>query len=280
MSSHLTFHCGLQKTGSTYLQQRVFPHISGGTYIGTASFRTTVEGLSSGDQPTLLSDENLSGRPVNRRYREQRRDQLSYLSQHWPGASLLLFLREPSSLVKSFYSQDILQGGTDDFESWLATTNLLDGLYFDELAAELQSQHWGKVLLIDQSQLRTDPVGTVTLIARFVGCSFSGWSHQSGRPSNAGVDRAGARLLMTANRALDSPRHPKGRVNHALSRAAAAIGVHPRALVQKGPLRHLNERGALLIPYARMEEIRESLAPSWARAQEVMLRSQQQVQSM
>lgn len=117
-SARLIIHVGLHKTGSTWLQQEVFPNLEGIEYIGGVA-RGWLPRIPAGEVteppfevPTtgtvLYSNESLAGPlwdpvPIERA--------VERVAAVFPGATVLLFTRHPESWRSSVYSQYVHEGG-------------------------------------------------------------------------------------------------------------------------------------------------------------------------
>lgn len=262
------FHCGLPKTGSTYLQRHVFPSVEGVYYSRGRSFEELVELLSRNtDRRTLISNENLTPRLSDPHrsdpYEQKLTRRLRFLAQTWPGSSLLLFFREPSSLIKSLYAQYIYIGGTDEFREWRLKSAMDRRLDFDHLLDELLLMPWGNVLFLDHAQLLHTPNYTLECMSRFLGCRLEP-SQAPSRISHPSLDKSGARLLGTVNPLLNAAwRRPSSRL---VLKAARRLGLHPRVLVQAGPLTFLNRYGRPLVDMSELQRIKEQYEESWQSA--------------
>ena len=127
-------HVGLQKTASTYLQDKVFPNMSGISYVGrpytqvnkafnslqyaddslyssdTLSRELQLIRQDAGAKPVLISDELFSGYAfygmINRGMVAKR------LAELIPESEVILFLRGQVDLVESLYNQYVKTGLT------------------------------------------------------------------------------------------------------------------------------------------------------------------------
>lgn len=263
------FHCGLPKTGSTYLQRYVFPSLQEIYYSRGRSFEEIVELLSRNtDRRTLISNENLatprlsdllspdaSEQKIVRRFR--------FLAETWPGSKLLLFFREPSSLVKSLYAQYVFIGGTHGFREWCSMWSMDRGLEFNDLVDELVSMPWGDVLFLDHAQLLETPIYTLECLGRFLECRLDA-SETPVRTTHPSLDKSGARWLATINPLLNAA---WGRKSLRLAlKGADRSGLHPRSLIQSGPMRFLNHYGPPVVDTSELQRIKERYQESWQSA--------------
>jgi len=131
--SRFIIHVGLHKTGSTFLQQQVFPSLAGVSLITRpyTQYNHAFNRLQYADdslydrdavraelddmtgERILISDESLSGKPfyfnyVNRSLIVRR------LKNLLPDATIILFLRGQVDLILSLYNQYVRMGGTKD----------------------------------------------------------------------------------------------------------------------------------------------------------------------
>lgn len=228
------FHCGLPKTGSTYLQRYVFPSVQGAYYSRGRSFEEIVELLSRNtDRRTLISNEHLTTprlsdllspdpyeRKVVRRFR--------FLAETWPGSQLLIFFREPSSLVRSLYAQYVFVGGTRGFREWCSVYDVDRTLNFDYFVDELLSMPWSDVLFLDHAQLLSSPIYTLECIGRVLECRLDA-SKTPVRITHPSLDKSGGRLLATINPLLNAAWDRQ--FSRLVLKGAGRLGLHPRILI-------------------------------------------------
>jgi len=137
MARHV-LHIGLHKTGSSFLQAKVFPFIGGVTYLGRhfcqlneamnkmqyadetvydpAELVEALEGIEG--ETILLSDESLSGKPyvfnsINRTMIARR------LAAALPDATVLLFIRGQVDILTSHYAEYLIGGGTQKLSRFM-----------------------------------------------------------------------------------------------------------------------------------------------------------------
>jgi hypothetical protein len=110
----LFLHIGLHKTGTTFLQQAVFPKWKGIHYIPEDKLEFLVR--MDGAQDYLLSREGLSGK--NWAHAEERAKNIACLAELFPLAKVLISFRKHSSFIVSSYKQYLQQGGYLAFEDY------------------------------------------------------------------------------------------------------------------------------------------------------------------
>ena len=111
----IIFHIGIHKTGTTWLQECVFPNIEGITYkykngIQDCYYLNPEEG-----ETILVSNEELSRSMPNRKRQLQH---IIALAIQYPGAKVIIGIRDYKSWFKSCYAQLIKTGSTLTFEQF------------------------------------------------------------------------------------------------------------------------------------------------------------------
>lgn len=130
MPKKIILHVGLHKTASTYLQNIVFPAVQNYQLISRPytqhnkwfnllqyaddslydieTHRNVLKAIIKGN--TIISDEALSGKPT--RFSHINRTTIAKrLSNLFPQASVILFLRNQPDILKSIYNQYVKMGG-------------------------------------------------------------------------------------------------------------------------------------------------------------------------
>jgi len=115
----LYLHIGLHKTGTTFLQDYIFPNLKGIEYyykptnvIGNLdTLSLTINGK------TLVSDEEISFSMPDRDH-TTRLDFIQVLHKNFPNAKIILGLRQYERWLKSCYSQYIKAGGYLKFNDY------------------------------------------------------------------------------------------------------------------------------------------------------------------
>lgn len=204
MTDHIV-HVGVWKTGSTWLQQQVFPSVKGATFASgpifnallrrnltqqdffyEETFRAAISETTSGR--LLLSNENLAAGkawgPVNKSDRHADR-----LVRIVPGAQIVLFTRDRASLTRSLYAQYVKQGGyvsQSTFEKSLLNQDCLDM----ERVIDRYKSRFDSVLVLPYEQLRTQPRECIRRIEEFCDVKFE----VPGEKRSANVSLYGWRL--------------------------------------------------------------------------------------
>jgi len=260
-ASRILLHIGYHKTGSTFLQRDYFPLAESGFCLPwprSEANRVLVQpkalafdpdsavvhfakGLAEADpsKVPVLSNERFSGNPHSGGY-----DSLMIaerLARVFPGARILMVIREQRSMIRSVYGQYVREGGVESLDGYLHPPRqgelripLFDPDFFlyDRLVACYQRLFGGdRVLVLPFEWLRRDRAAFVAALARFAGTEAP--SVPRTEPRNVGlsapllaVKRRINRLLVrdTLNPAPLSPwPAPNGRIEQILDRVERLV---------------------------------------------------------
>jgi len=221
-SCHPLVHVGLHKTGSTWLQQHVFPHLRGfvfgnhdpvlGALLGNLlhadddgflgdALTVAVDRYESAGRRLLLSHEALAGTlwaTGDSAERTARR-----LASTMPNARVLLLTRNQPEMLLAVYAQYVNEGGTRSFERFLAGDRA--GPQFEpasleyDVLVELYRSLFGKtrVWVFPYERLRADPGTFYDELRRLYGAEPS---VDSRRRVNVSLSPAGLAALRAWNR--------------------------------------------------------------------------------
>lgn len=137
----VVLHVGLHKTGTTWLQRRIFAAKHGRElqYCGDidliyrqflipgpgdfsaatarAAFAPLLEQAAGNGQPVVISGENLAGRPFHARH--LREITAGRLAETFPEARILLTIREQNAIISSMYGQYLRFGYSSSLQAFL-----------------------------------------------------------------------------------------------------------------------------------------------------------------
>lgn len=158
-------HIGLQKTGTTALQELVFKKMNV-NYIRYFD-RELYKSNMYNNMPLLISNEDLSGLPSNLYYGMERYQIARNLHTLFPEAHIILGLREPLEWIQSFYYEMVRQGSTMSYQQFTRTfpAYMLD---FDSYIECLQGL-FPSVYVFNFETLKTDFNKTVQGICEYIG---------------------------------------------------------------------------------------------------------------
>lgn len=185
LATRLIFHVGLHKTGTTTLQQSVFPMLGGMVYLGRGAQHPLLSAFLAADHPVLFySDETILGRLVDV-YRVPRKARLSWtetqvnalhrLNATFPQAEVIIGLRRQESLLLSLYKHYLRYGGNLEFHEFFTRdeSGLIapdDLLFLPRVHAAL-SAFSGRTFIYFLEDLVATPHTVIARIADFLGSS-------------------------------------------------------------------------------------------------------------
>lgn len=209
----LLLHVGLHKTGTTWLQKRVFEAKAGKEieYCGSrdviysqlitpGSARFSPEAARGAFGPLLdaaaerrrlavISGENLGGRPFHAKY--QREVVASRLAATFPGAKILLTIREQRAIIYSMYGQYLRFGFSSALEAFLTEpppdapyNAVLDRSFYDyEEMINTYTRFFPEadILVIPFEWMIAEPDAAVSSIAAHTGTILSGVGAEQAR---------------------------------------------------------------------------------------------------
>jgi len=172
MVGDVIVHVGLHKTGTTFLQQMVFPKLMGVNFVNlTGTVRYDILGVDVKPGINLISREGLSGHPFepDRALYFERDVIARNLKKVFPSARIIVGVRDKDAWVKSLYKQyfKMKPGGT--FNGFM---KVFDKRYLDfEGYISLLESLFSDVYVYHYENLKDDFDGFIDGIVDFVGVS-------------------------------------------------------------------------------------------------------------
>ncbi|WP_289023295.1 hypothetical protein [uncultured Salegentibacter sp.] len=165
----LTFHIGLHKTGTTYLQQEMFPMLKYVSLIRAWDSHRKI--LNTGHQNILISDEGLSGNPYRGNYFKEFRENMESIHSIYKTSNIIVGVRKHSALVLSLYKQYLQQKGCEnlDYLYNIENTGLIkdEDLLFEERILILK-ELFENVFVYSQETLRERPGDFLNQLCAFL----------------------------------------------------------------------------------------------------------------
>ena len=164
MPQKIFFHLGLSKTGSTFLQQQIFPKLPSIHYIPTVKYRKALDIIPK------ISDNKIL---VSREFDQQFEQEIKKFSAQYPDAFPIVVFREPSSWAVSNYKRFVKNGHPISFTEFIDIQKD-DGLFkiqdftysrYLELLDEYFTQ---KPLVLLYEDLRQNPQDFINKIADYL----------------------------------------------------------------------------------------------------------------
>ena len=187
----VVIHVGYHKTGSTFLQRKLFPHLAadfqvfsgpderylrmlrGTLEMDAAEIRSYVDERFDPGQVALLSQEGLCGRPAADRGSSPL-EIASRLKEVFPCGKVILVVRNQFEYMSSLYTFRVASKGviSSSFDSYLNSNGpagLFQHLEYDRLVAHYQNLFGqDNVLVLPMEMLKQDPTRMAERICRFM----------------------------------------------------------------------------------------------------------------
>ena len=111
---NIYFHVGISKTGSTFLQNRVFPKLSKITYIPTNKYHRVFDEIKNCDSNTIL---------VSREFDRQFEREVTLFSSRFPTSTPIIVLRKHEEYLASQYKRFVKNGFKGEVEDFFDLEN-------------------------------------------------------------------------------------------------------------------------------------------------------------
>lgn len=164
MSQKIFFHVGLSKTGSTFLQQQIFPKLKGIHYVPTVKYRKSLDLI-----PKITTDKIL----VSREFDQQFEQEIKKFSAQYPDAYPIIVFREPSSWAVSNYKRFVKNGHPISFTEFIDIQKD-EGLFkiqdfeYSRYLELLEKHFTQKPLVLLYEDLRQNPQEFIQKIADYL----------------------------------------------------------------------------------------------------------------
>lgn len=245
MTPQLLIHVGLHKTGSTWLQKRIFEAKHGReiAYCGDVArihgqfilpdsedydpeaprrvFAPLLAQAAEAGHLAVLSDEALAGRPFHAKY--QREIHAARLAAAFPAAKILITIREQRRIVYSMYGQYLRFGYTSSLQDFLAVPPpgflhpILDRRYYDYARMiRTYERHFPaeNILVVPMEWMIDDPDGVLRFLTERTGVVLSAiGAEQTSRIENPAWSDLAYAALRQANRLVSQDSRGFGRVS-------------------------------------------------------------------
>ena len=114
MAKHIFFHVGISKTGSTFLQQRVFPFVKNIEYIPTHKYRQINDEIKKVKNGPIL---------VSREFDRQFEREVDLFAKHQKNVTPIIVFRQHDQYLASQYRRFIKNGFKGEVESFFDVEN-------------------------------------------------------------------------------------------------------------------------------------------------------------
>lgn len=167
----LYFHVGAERTGTKFVQSRVFPFFEDIVFINRPKYHSKDEIIHKKD-----SDKYLISYEFN--FKGEFEEELHKLARQYPESKIILVLRSQDSWITSQYKRSIKNGNNHRFDEFL-NLNGGDGVYKGECLLYLpkikliQKLFVEKPLVLLYKDLRDNPLNFTQVIADYLEVSFN-----------------------------------------------------------------------------------------------------------
>ena len=163
------YHVGLGKTGTTYLQYRVFPKFKGIYYIQRTKYRRSFD---------IIRNTNYERYLVSNEFDRQYPVEIKRIASAFPNAKIIMVLRRHDSWMASQYRRWVKNGYPATFEEFIDLDNdngewKIDEVYYYPYIEMAEKLFNDKPLVMLYDDLRKDPVAFFKRIAKFTGAGFN-----------------------------------------------------------------------------------------------------------
>lgn len=167
-SKKVFFHVGLGKTGTTYLQYKLFPKLKGIHYIQRTQYQHAQEIISHTAYQRYL---------VSREFDLQLPVEIAKFSRHCSDAKVIIVLRRHDHWIASQYRRFAKNGIHLDFNTFFDIDNNRGlwkhgDLNFMAKLKVIETYFKHKPLVLFQEDLKTDPFKFFNKVAAYTGASY------------------------------------------------------------------------------------------------------------
>jgi len=211
----LVIHIGLNRTGTTFLQTKVFPFLKNVNYIPlylNNKYACNPFMLKTEDgKTTLISNENfcffIKHTDVDKdtKYYADSEIILKRLKKVFPDASIILCVREKDNWLKSVYNNSVKNGYVHSFEHFLKHTECVD---IDSFVKTLKKL-FDDVFIYCFEDFIKDKEKIVADICRFIGTDVP--SDIDYRKVNKSLSNKDIKKMLIFNKLFVSKLNPNGR---------------------------------------------------------------------
>jgi len=161
------FHVGLGKTGSTYLQKKVFPKLRNIKYIPTNQYRKSKIILNGKSEGNFL---------LSREFDIQLKQQLRWFVSTYPETKVIIVFRKHDQWLLSQYKRHVKNGWYKGFDAFFSLEN--DSFWdkkelnYFPMIQYIEERTKSKPLVLFYDELESDPDSFVKKIIKFTDSDF------------------------------------------------------------------------------------------------------------
>lgn len=255
----VTFHPGLAKTASTWLQHRFFPRLKGVTYVPRRHYRRYAEVINRGEHGNYL---------VSREFDRQFEKEVTRFATHFPHAGTIILLRRHDGYIASQFRRYLKNARYAEFTDFLDLDHdrgiwKQEELRFMPMLNLLESRFNRPPLVLFHRDLLKHPHQVLGAMARYAGAAYERDDIDLGRVHPSQGEKQ-LKVMRSITRHLPwRPRPQVGnRLLHRLQVRSRLLACHvvlaaarlvPSSLVGTAPL----------IPPEELRRVRDFYAGDW-----------------
>lgn len=170
----------MPKTGTTFLQENIFPKLKDlNFYRGWSSFRELTKINNS--NPVLISDESMLGDIFSGSFNNDFIKKCNKIKTVFGDPDIIIGFREQQDFIKSLYKQRLNQGGTEEFKDFfnIENTGLIkieDLIYYDKL--KFLKENFSNVYVYSFDDFINDKQNFITDLLSFLNVSITDFNDE------------------------------------------------------------------------------------------------------
>jgi len=173
MKQEVFIHVGLQKTGTTWIQEQLFQKMKG---VHTLRRFTLIEEFDKTKQKIIISMEWICATSYIDPY-SLRFEIIERYARLYPQAKIIFGIREKKPWVKSTYSQYVKNGGVESFNYWRENIFNEKYLNYDEYIDTLKKL-FKEVYVYTFEDLKKDKQKFAEGLCNFIGVEVPCWEER------------------------------------------------------------------------------------------------------
>ena len=168
--SEIFFHVGVERTGTKYVQGKVFPYFKGIHFINKDRFSIYNKIIDKKKHSKYLVSMELNLSP-------QFEEEVKRFSESYPDTKVIMVMRQQHSWIASHYKRIVKNGQNITFNQFLdmekdeSVYQRSDLLYYDKLML-LKKYFHQKPLVLFYDDLRNEPMSFIDIIAAHLNVTY------------------------------------------------------------------------------------------------------------
>ncbi|WP_452221969.1 hypothetical protein [Lacinutrix salivirga] len=188
--NRIVIHIGLHKTGTTYIQNEIFPRLKSLTVIRAWHNQRYLINSDFSKQ-VIITDEGISGDPWKGEYFKTFKKNIQHLKTLYKNPKIMFGIRRHDQFILSLYKQQLHQKGFNDLSELFNIENT--GILKQEdlfLAEKIQilKQEFDDVFIYSQETLKETPQQFINALISFLNIDDTlEYNTIQSKPQNVGV---------------------------------------------------------------------------------------------